>query len=156
MSDQPRHPGRRDVAVAALLDDEDRVLLVRTRRLPDYWQPVGGGVEPADGSFLDAAARELREELGVILSRDALRFELSTSYDFGQGEVRFFSARLPGTCELVPNRAEIEELCWSKVSAALQLPAFPATQKFLRHLNQRLGGGSPRTGRSNGSAPGSA
>ncbi len=116
------------MAVAALLDDDDRVLLVRTRRLPGYWQPVGGGVEPGDRSFLDAATRELREELGLDLAREALRFELRTPYDFGQGEVQFFSARLPRprVHELAPNQDEIEELCWSPLAAALELPGNPA------------------------------
>jgi 8-oxo-dGTP pyrophosphatase MutT (NUDIX family) len=139
--EQPRHPSRRDVAVAALLDDDDRVLLVRTRRLPGYWQPVGGGLEPGDRSFPDAAARELREELGLDLAPEALRYEFRASYDFGDGEVRFFSARLPRprVRQLVPNLEEIEELCWSSLAAALELPAFPATRRFLEYLSHRLG-----------------
>jgi 8-oxo-dGTP pyrophosphatase MutT (NUDIX family) len=140
VTEQPRHPLHRDVAVAALLDEEDRVLLVRTRRLPGYWQPVGGGVEPGDRSIRDAVARELREELKLELAHEALRFEISTPYDFGQGWVHFFSARLPRprVHELVPNDREIVQRRWFELSAALELPAFPATQRFLRHLSDRL------------------
>jgi 8-oxo-dGTP diphosphatase len=153
VSEKPRHPGRRDVAVAALLDDDDRVLLVRTHRLPEHWQPVGGGVEPGDLSPPDAAARELREELGLDLAPEALRYECRASYDFGDGEVWFFSARLPGkrVHELAPNLEEIEELCWSPLAAALELPAFPATRRFLEYLSQRLERPPLEIARSNGS-----
>jgi 8-oxo-dGTP pyrophosphatase MutT (NUDIX family) len=142
------------VAVAALLDDDDQVVLVRTRRLPEYWQPVGGGLEPGDLSFLDAATRELREELGLSLAHEALRFELSTPYDFGQGEVRFFTARLPRVYELAPNPDEIEECRRFSLSAALELPAYPATQRFLRHLQDRLQTGSRHASRSSANGNG--
>ncbi len=97
-----------------------------------------------------AATGELREELGLSVAREALRFELSTPYDFGQGEVRFFTARLPRASELVPNLEEIEERRWFTVSAALELPAFPATQLFLRYLSEQLERRSPSASRSNG------
>jgi 8-oxo-dGTP pyrophosphatase MutT (NUDIX family) len=91
---------------------------IGSSRLPEYWQPVGGGVEPGDRSIRDAVARERREELKLELAHEALRFEISTPYDFGQGRVH--------------------QRHWFELPAALELPAFPATQRFLRHLNDRL------------------
>ncbi len=40
----------RNVAVAGLLDEQGNILLVRTKRLPNHWQPIGGGIRPCDGS----------------------------------------------------------------------------------------------------------
>ena len=48
-----------------LLDEEDRVLLVRFRDGPrSWWCTPGGGVEPGE-SDEQTAGRELREELGL-------------------------------------------------------------------------------------------
>ena len=140
MPDKPRHPRHRDVAVAALVDGDRRVLLVRTRRLPEFWQPVGGGVEPDDGGEpRNAATRELREELGLDLPRDALRPSLETPYDFGQGTVHFFVADLPEAADLAVDNREILELRCFEMSEAVQLPAYPATKRFLEHLGRELG-----------------
>ena len=116
------------------------MLLVRTRRLPGHWQPVGGGVEPNDGGDpRNTATRELREELGLDLPRDALRPSLETPYDFGQGTVHFFVADLPEAADLAVDNHEIVELRCFKLSEAVRLRAYPATRRFLQHLGRELG-----------------
>lgn len=62
-------PPERPTARVLLLDARDRILLMRGRlpgRLdgPGNWFTVGGGVEPGE-TYLDAAAREIREETGI-------------------------------------------------------------------------------------------
>ncbi|GAB3958740.1 hypothetical protein GCM10029978_004300 [Actinoallomurus acanthiterrae] len=54
-------------ARAILIDDEDRLVLIKRTRpgRPVYWKSPGGGVEPDDRSLEDALRRELREELGA-------------------------------------------------------------------------------------------
>ena len=50
-----------------LLDEVDHVILVRFwDGLDSWWCPPGGGLEPRE-SYEDAAARELKEELGLAM-----------------------------------------------------------------------------------------
>lgn len=60
------------VRVAAIVIDEDRVLLVSTKRgTPGYLVPPGGGVEP--GETLKAAVeREVAEEVGLTVRAGGL------------------------------------------------------------------------------------
>ena len=76
MSGRGRQPSHREVAVAALLDEADRMLLVRTNKLPKHWQPPGGGVDPEDSSPVAALRREIDEELGISIDPRSLDFQL--------------------------------------------------------------------------------
>jgi 8-oxo-dGTP diphosphatase len=63
-------PPERPTARVVLLDRADRILLMRGR-LPGgkpgsaAWFTVGGGLEPGE-TYLEAAAREIREETGIL------------------------------------------------------------------------------------------
>ena len=59
-----------------LLDAEGRVLLLHTRDLsnpmvPSIWELPGGGIEQGE-SFVRAAAREIREETGILLDEASM------------------------------------------------------------------------------------
>lgn len=63
-------PPERPTARVVLLDGRDRILLLKGRlpsdpRAPGAWFTVGGGVEPGE-SLVEAAAREIREETGIL------------------------------------------------------------------------------------------
>ncbi|MFJ6696761.1 NUDIX domain-containing protein [Streptomyces sp. NPDC091272] len=56
-------------ARAVLLDGDHLVLIKRTKPGVDpYWVTPGGGVEPDDGSVVDALHREVDEELGAKIT----------------------------------------------------------------------------------------
>ncbi|MEV7777209.1 NUDIX domain-containing protein [Kitasatospora sp. NPDC088351] len=75
MSDREGY--RRRSARVVLVDEADRVLLLKFRVDPDDpegghgWCTPGGGVE-GDESLAEAAARELREETGLSVDAEAL------------------------------------------------------------------------------------
>lgn len=128
-----RHPTR-TVAVVWLVDDRQCLLVVRTKRLPNQWQPIGGGVKSYDATVEAAALREIREETGLSLTLEALRKILETPYDFGQGTVHFYAAGLPAGRTLNMDMKEIEEHRWVSLAEAAALPMFPATIRCLAHL----------------------
>ena len=77
------------VAVGILIDDAGRVLV--TRRAPEahqggLWEFPGGKVEDSE-NILAALARELREELGVLVEATEALMELE--HDYGDQQVRF-------------------------------------------------------------------
>ena len=128
------HP-KRDVAVVGLRDVDDNVLLTRTHKLPDYWQPIGGGVDPEDTSPKAAAVRELQEEFGISLEPAQLIDVLATPYDFGEGTVYFFEAKVDrDTIEFTIDAEEVVEYRWFSKEEALALPAMAATQAYLQQL----------------------
>lgn len=57
------------VASVLLATGDGRVLLARNRR---GWGTVGGHVEPSDASLRATVVREAREEVGLLLTEDAL------------------------------------------------------------------------------------
>jgi 8-oxo-dGTP pyrophosphatase MutT (NUDIX family) len=124
--------GSRNVAVVGLRDPQGRLLMVRTRRLPERWQPIGGGMEPADASPVETLIRELKEEADADFAEDDFRPVIEARYDFGNGKVHFFEAKIdPRHQTLHFNPHEIVEHRWFTVSEARHLPVFPATRRFL-------------------------
>lgn len=66
----PRRAGR-----VLVIDDDDRILLLHGFDPADpgnpFWFTVGGGADPGE-SLAEAAARELREEVGLAVDASAL------------------------------------------------------------------------------------
>lgn len=114
------------VSAVVVTDQQGRVLTVRKRGTHSFMFP-GGKPEPHE-SALDAAVREVREELGVDIPRPGLeylgRWETQAANEAGHelvGEVFLWNnAGADDDLAGISPRAEIEELRWSRPEESLQ------------------------------------
>jgi 8-oxo-dGTP diphosphatase len=97
---------------AAVIDAEERVLLLRQSYGDRRWGLPGGGVEPGE-TIVDALARECREELGVDVEVGPLTgWYYHREFD---SQVGIFRCGLPGTAEITLS-TEHSELRWTPVT----------------------------------------
>jgi ADP-ribose pyrophosphatase YjhB (NUDIX family) len=98
------------LGVRCLVEHEGRVLLIRNPYGRMKWDLPGGGVRRGERPE-EAARREVREEVGVVLSglRALGRYTGTEFYD--RDTVVCFYARAPGAA-LKPRRAEVYEEGW--------------------------------------------
>lgn len=146
----PAEP-RRAVRVL-LLDEADRVLLVRFHDGDQsWWCTPGGGIEPGE-SAVEAARRELREELGltdieigpvVWVRRHAGTFH---GQPFDQAEAIHFArvaAFQPGPAAGHPVEHEPADLRWWTVAELVATAADMAPRALPRLLADLLRDGPP-------------
>lgn len=122
------------IAAALLTRADGKTLLVRKRGTEAFMQP--GGKIDAGESALDALARELNEELGLVIAPEHARF---------LGEFSAVAANEPGfqvNCQLygvhiedaVSPAAEIEEAIWVDGGNIEQLHLAPLTRDSILPL----------------------
>jgi len=135
----------RRAARVILLDEDDRVLLIRGHDADQpersWWFTIGGGIDAGE-SALDAAVREVREESGIVLAADDVSgpvFTRSAIFDFYFEHCRqdeeIFLARVPSSSFVVEDRSGwtaleqdvIDELRWWTLAdlAAVDIEVFP-------------------------------
>lgn len=90
--------------------------VVRTRRLPGQWQPVGGELQADDEDLAHALTREIEEEVGVSLSTDELHHVVDLPVDLGAGTVHFYRAELKSSVSIrhAPRRSSTTDGCRSR------------------------------------------
>lgn len=120
------------ISAVILLDPDRRLLLVRKRGTTSFIQP-GGKPEPGEQP-LEAAVREVSEELGLHLSPERLRFvgrfdEQAANEPDHRVAAHAFSALLTAEeATSARHAAEIEEARWVTISEAEELPLAPLTR----------------------------
>ena len=104
------------VAVGVLIDEAHSVLLARRQKgthLEGYWEFPGGKVESGE-AVESALARELTEELGVVIGETTSL--MTVSHDYGEKQVLLDVHRvLSWTGE--PHGAEGQPIAWVSESA---------------------------------------
>lgn len=127
--------GRIFVSAAVITDAEGRVLVVRKRGTRVFMQP-GGKPEPGE-SAAEALARELHEEVGLIVAPAALEplgtFESAAANEPGHRVIAAAFRTTAQPADLAP-RAEIEELRWITPADIGRLPLAPLSLDHLLAL----------------------
>ena len=116
--------------IAAVVTDGDRLLVCQRpahKRHGGLWEFPGGKCEPGE-SDAEAAARELREELGVEV-RSVGAEELAIHDHGSPYEIVF----VPVTIEGEPVCHEHSALAWGTPAELARLPLAPSDRTFVEH-----------------------
>ncbi len=123
------HPATQGALVT--LWNRGEVLLVRNSYVPYYSLP-GGYIRRGEAP-VDAAIRELTEEIGVSAKADdlALVFDRTQPWEGKLDHVRIFSLDVPTRPEVRVDNREVIEASWWLPERALGLNLFPPLRTLL-------------------------
>jgi 8-oxo-dGTP diphosphatase len=133
------HAGTRtriEVAAAVIHDAAGRFLLAQRppgKAFEGYWEFPGGKVEPGE-SAVDAMRRELHEELGIEVARDAICPWLTRDFDYPHAAVRLRFFRIYDW-QGEPHGREGQRFAWQSTGALSVAPILPANGPILRALD---------------------
>ena len=122
--------------VAGIIEREDRRLLIGQRRKDDTsplkWEFPGGKVRDGEAAEV-ALARELREELGVTLTKCAELGRVRHKYAVApeELEIRFFAAAI-AEAEMVPTC--FEQIAWVLPKELAQYDFLAANAELVANL----------------------
>ncbi len=109
----------------------DQVLLIRNAYRPYYTLPSGG--IKRNESALDAAVRELAEEVRIQVRPDELRLisRYCVRHEFTRDTVTLFEVEFPARPAFHPDRREVAWADFRTPEAALQNDLFPVVERYL-------------------------
>jgi 8-oxo-dGTP diphosphatase len=121
------------VAAAVIVAQDGRVLLAQRppgKAYAGYWEFPGGKIEPGE-SAREALARELREELGIVVHRSAPWLVQRYRYPHAHVELHFFRV-VEWTGE--PFGHDGQAFAWQVPGSFDVLPLLPANTSVMRAL----------------------
>lgn len=121
-----------------IVDESNRVLLVRSIRRPELWQPIGGRSESFDRNPEATVIREAEEEIGIHLEPSQLVKLDVVDRDVGEGRLYFWIAHVKSDVALHPAHPEIINLEWITIGELYELPTYSATRSALQCLSRYL------------------
>ena len=142
------YPERPISGVAAVVIEDDRVVLVQRGRAPAYgeWSLPGGAVELGE-SLEDAVVREVEEEIGLKVEVVDLVAVLDRIFLDTEGQVQFHYVLIDFLCRRTGGRLQASSDVISCAQVALSaLRGYKLTKETIGVINrayQRLHGGNP-------------
>jgi 8-oxo-dGTP diphosphatase len=152
------YPDRPIVGVAAVVIEDDRVVLVRRGRPPAYgeWTLPGGAVESGE-TLEDAVIREVAEEIGLKVEVVEVVAVLDRIFWDQEGEVQYHYVLIDFLCRKTGGKlqASSDAISCSQVpfSALAQYKLSRETKGVIRRAYQRVNGGSPHFYRGKAATP---
>ncbi len=136
---RPRHRG---TLVAVWYDGRVLVITNSYRRSLSF---PGGGVRQGEKP-VEAAARELREEVGILVQPSELRFvrEIHTRVHFQRDRCAFFELDLASPPNIVVDRREVVSGEFMSSDEALTRALLPPVRTYLLSLRERRSAGLHR------------
>ncbi|WP_375254414.1 NUDIX hydrolase [Yoonia sp.] len=131
---------RPKLGAIAVVAHEGRLLLVKRKNEPhaNTWGFPGGHVEFGETALL-AAARELREETGVIAEPRSYLTNIDAILHDANGAVRFHYLLAAVRCDYVSGAPlaadDVSDARWCTPQEAQSLPQSPNLQKIIDLLN---------------------
>ena len=134
-------PDRIRVVAAVIRRGADYLICQRPshKRHGGLWEFPGGKLETGE-TILDAARRELGEELGVTVERVS-EVEFSVNDPGSNFVIEFHPVEITGE----PKCLEHEQLAWLPPHELLQRNLAPSDLLFARHIANRSANGDPRS-----------
>jgi 8-oxo-dGTP diphosphatase len=128
-------PGTARSVVAAVIERQGSYLVCQRplhKRHGGLWEFPGGKIEEGE-SFLQAASRELAEELCLqATAEDGLRFSV---LDKASGYlINFVDIKTRGEPRLIEHTA----MAWLPPAELLQLNLAPSDRQFVEHINEMI------------------
>ena len=142
------YPERPIVGVAAVVIEDNRVVLVRRGSPPAYgeWSLPGGAVEPGE-TLEEAVVREVKEEIGLEVEVVELVAVLDRIFLDPEGEVQFHYVLMDFLCRRKGGRLRASSDAVSCAQVVFEaLPRYRLTQEtseVISRAYQRFNGGYP-------------